>query len=98
MDISDKVWYDIYSDLPSKQIKLNVRDKSIIQCSGNEMEVVQPADLQHKLNQSMASVEHGRCFIRPSGTEDVVRIYAEASTIEGVHKLVEDAKLALVEF
>ena len=22
----------------------------------------------------------GRCFVRPSGTEDVVRVYAEAST------------------
>ena len=24
--------------------------------------------------------EGGRCFVRPSGTEDVVRVYAEAAT------------------
>jgi len=28
----------------------------------------------------MAAVARGRCFARPSGTEDVVRIYAEAAT------------------
>jgi phosphoacetylglucosamine mutase len=29
-----------------------------------------------------ANYTHGRCFVRPSGTEDVVRVYAEASTHE----------------
>lgn len=29
----------------------------------------------------------GRCFVRPSGTEDVVRVYAEASTQDGANEL-----------
>lgn len=29
----------------------------------------------------------GRCFVRPSGTEDVVRVYAEASTQEAADTL-----------
>ena len=29
----------------------------------------------------------GRCFVRPSGTEDVVRVYAESETEEGATKL-----------
>lgn len=40
----------------------------------------------------------GRCFVRPSGTEDVVRIYAEAATqssamtlAKSVAQLVEQA-------
>ena len=28
----------------------------------------------------MARFPNGRCFVRPSGTEDVVRVYAEAAT------------------
>lgn len=98
MGISNENWYNMYSDLPSKQIKLSVKDKSVIHCSEDEMEVMEPATLQESLNKSMALVEQGRCFIRPSGTEDVVRIYAEACTEEGVHMLVEDAKLALEGF
>ena len=32
---------------------------------------------------------HGRCFVRPSGTEDVVRVYAEASTVEAADSLAK---------
>ncbi|KAE8703302.1 hypothetical protein F3Y22_tig00110472pilonHSYRG00282 [Hibiscus syriacus] len=31
----------------------------------------------------------GRCFIRPSGTEDVIRVYAEASTQEAADSLAD---------
>ena len=39
-----------------------------------------PEPLQPELDRLAARFEHGRCFVRPSGTEDVVRVYAEAST------------------
>ena len=29
----------------------------------------------------------GRCFVRPSGTEDVVRVYAEAASQEAADEL-----------
>ena len=35
---------------------------------------------QEMLDDLMAAVPQGRCFVRPSGTEDVVRVYAEAAT------------------
>ena len=44
---------------------------------------------------STAKYHKGRCFIRPSGTEDVVRVYAEASTQEAADGLAYSvAKLA----
>lgn len=36
-----------------------------------------------------AKYRNGRSFIRPSGTEDVVRVYAEASTQEAADKLAD---------
>ena len=38
-----------------------------------------PPGLQEKLNALMASSPQGRVFVRPSGTEDVVRVYAGTS-------------------
>ena len=73
-------WNDLYTELPSKQVKLAVADKSKLRCSEDETYLLEPASLQDKLNEAMKSVHNGRCFVRPSGTEDVVRIYAEAST------------------
>jgi len=40
--------------------------------------LVSPKGLQNRINDLMKRYEGGRCFVRPSGTEDVVRIYAEA--------------------
>ena len=35
----------------------------------------------------MQEVGGGKAFVRPSGTEDILRIYAEASTPEKVEQL-----------
>jgi phosphoacetylglucosamine mutase len=43
--------------------------------------------MQDDLDVAMHSVTNGRCFVRPSGTEDVVRIYAEAATQEEANEL-----------
>lgn len=87
MDLND--WQHIYKDLPSKQVKVGVPDKSAVSCSDDETRVLQPAALQLALDAAMASVRNGRCFVRPSGTEDVVRIYAEAATRAEADQLTE---------
>ena len=46
----------------------------------------------------MKEIPMGRCFIRPSGTEDVVRVYAEATTAEGVEILTNKAVEAINTF
>ena len=94
-NITPTQWNDLYTDLPSKQIKVEVSDKSLITCSSNEMEIVSPIVLQQRLNQYMKDIPSGRCFIRPSGTEDVVRIYAEADTSSNVNFLVDKAMEAI---
>jgi phosphoacetylglucosamine mutase len=74
----------LYQDLPSRQLKVKVEDRSMIVCNDNETRAVSPMELQAKLEQAMDAMVGGtttsRCFVRPSGTENVVRIYAEAST------------------
>lgn len=70
----------LYTDLPSRQLKVKVQDRSKIICNDNETQALQPAGLQAQLDQANTAVSQGRSFVRPSGTENVVRIYAEAST------------------
>lgn len=70
----------LYEDYPSRQTKLKVADRNAIQCNDNETETTQPPGLQPALNNLSEQYEGGRCFVRPSGTEDVVRVYAEAET------------------
>jgi phosphoacetylglucosamine mutase len=73
-------WNSLYTDLPSRQSKVQVRDRTMIQTNSNETECISPVELQSELQEAMAQFPKSRCFVRPSGTENVVRIYAEALT------------------
>ena len=78
-------WRAQYTDLPNRLVKVLVSDRSIITTTDAERTCVTPATLQPAINDLIAGEYAGksaRSFIRPSGTEDVVRVYAEASTRE----------------
>ena len=45
----------------------------------------------------MAKYELGRAFVRPSGTEDAVRIYAEAKTQEAADELAVEVAMTLYD-
>jgi phosphoacetylglucosamine mutase len=91
-------WNDLYVDLPSKMIKLPVVDKNKIICNEDETRTLAPEGLQEALDAAMMQVTLGRCFVRPSGTEDVVRVYAEASTADGVARLIDLSVEAINRF
>lgn len=92
-------WSACYTDLPSRQCKLPVKDRSVILCSEDETAVLQPQVLQDKLNTLLLSKGKGqyRCFVRPSGTEDVVRVYAEAPTVTEADLLAYETSLVVYE-
>jgi len=80
-------WDDLYEDLPSRQTKLAVADRTALTVSDDETRTLVPAALQVQLDALAAATECGRCFVRPSGTEDVVRVYAEAKSVEAADAL-----------
>ena len=96
MDIP--AWHEMYTDLPSKQLKVPVTNKSIVHCSEDETSVTSPPALQEELNRLMGEIPLGRCFVRPSGTEDVMRVYAEGSTQEDADRLAMRAVEAINKF
>jgi phosphoacetylglucosamine mutase len=81
-------------------IKVSVQNKAMLICSEDETMVLSPPELQVDLNNIMAEMSsvHARTFVRPSGTEDVLRVYAEAETIEHVNKLLELATHAIYKY
>jgi phosphoacetylglucosamine mutase len=73
-------WQQLYSDLPSRQTKLRVADRAAIRTADAERRGVAPAGLQRAIDAAVALCPGGRAFARPSGTEDAVRVYAEAAS------------------
>jgi phosphoacetylglucosamine mutase len=98
MDMNISAWQEMYVELPSNQVKVKVADKSLLICTDDETSLLSPVILQDKIIQAASKVRQGRCFVRPSGTEDVVRIYAEACSMEEVDAIVREVTAALNDF
>jgi phosphoacetylglucosamine mutase len=73
-------WDQAYTDLPNRLVKVIVADRNAFTTTDAERQLVTPANLQEKINALVAKYQQGRSFVRPSGTEDCVRVYAEAAT------------------
>ena len=98
LELTADQWVGLFADFPSRQLKQAVANKAAIVCSDDETRVVTPVALAEQLDAAMKAVPNGRCFVRPSGTEDVVRVYAEATTQEAADELAEAARKAMLEF
>jgi len=91
-------WDALYEDLPSTMIKVVVKDRNLVQTTDAERVCFAPAGLQEQIDLLIrdgvienAPVEPNlrRSFARPSGTEDVVRVYAEGATQQEADLLAE---------
>ncbi|KAH7916399.1 phosphoacetylglucosamine mutase, partial [Hygrophoropsis aurantiaca] len=71
-------WDSLYSDLPNRLVKVVVGDRNSFTTADAERRLVSPPGLQGKIDELVRRYDGGRSFVRPSGTEDVVRVYAEA--------------------
>ncbi|GAA5812574.1 hypothetical protein MFLAVUS_006031 [Mucor flavus] len=73
-------WDQAYTDLPNRLVKVVVSDRHIFKTTNAERQLVEPAGLQAEIDSLVAKYSNGRSFVRASGTEDAVRVYAEAAT------------------
>lgn len=80
-------WDAGYEDLPNRLVKVEVPDRTIFLTTDAERKLTSPLGLQKLIDEAVAKVEQGRSFVRPSGTEDCVRVYAEASTTPATDQL-----------
>ncbi|XP_055728507.1 phosphoacetylglucosamine mutase-like [Salvelinus fontinalis] len=88
-------WDAIYTDLPNRQLKVKVADRRVIDTTDAERRTVSPAGLQEAIDSLVNKHRQARSFVRPSGTEDVVRVYTEADTQESADALAHEVSLAV---
>lgn len=73
-----KEWDNTYVDLPNRLVKVEVADRGIFKTTDAERKLVSPPNIQAEIDQAVQLYVKGRAFARASGTEDAVRVYAEA--------------------
>jgi len=92
-DVQD--WFKSYQDLPNRQMKVRVGDRTVIETTDAERKCVQPQGLQSAIDELVKKFPKGRSFVRPSGTEDVVRVYSESDTQDNADQLGYEVGLAV---
>jgi len=83
-------WDALYKDFPNRLRAQKVTDRNVFKTTDAERILTEPKGMQEKLNAIVAKYKNGRSFVRPSGTEDVVRVYAEAETQQEADALAEE--------
>jgi len=87
-------WTALYQDLPSCLLKVEVKDRSAFATADAGRIATKPEGLQASINAAIQAASQGsRAFVRPSGTENCLRVFAESPNQHEADKLA----LAVVE-
>ncbi len=66
--------------MPNRLGRIEVADRNIFKTTDAERKLESPAGVQAQIDALVGKYKNGRSFVRASGTEDAVRVYAEAAT------------------
>ena len=95
-DWSIDTFSEMYQEFPNKMYKAVVENRVNFKTQWDESRLIDPLPLQDLIDAQAASVEGGRAFVRPSGTEDILRLYVEAKNEADVQVLA-DSILGAIE-
>jgi phosphoacetylglucosamine mutase len=59
---------------------VQVSDRHLLRTTCMDTRLESPRELQEAVDAAVATTAARRAFVRPSGTQDVVRVFAEAAT------------------
>lgn len=89
LDLSVEKWHGVYKEMVASNTKCQVKDKSKIKVNFSEDRIVTPPEIQFGIDKIIGGFPNSRAFVRPSGTEDIVRIYVETKT-KGENEIVRE--------
>lgn len=88
LNINLKEWFNLFQKKDCLLYKKKVNDKNLFKTNKIGNKLIEPIDLQNDLD---IINKDNNCisFIRPSGTEDVIRIYIEGDNLNKIKENIE---------
>lgn len=83
-----------YVQMPSKLGSVIIKDKTMIKIDEDTYTVISPVALSNLLKKinTTNNKDNTRAFVRPSGTENIIRIYVESNNQAIVDKIYDELK------
>ena len=84
LKITKEEWYNLYEEKENKIRNIEVIDKEIFYTNDDETMLIEPKLVQEFIDYLMEKYKENDlfCFIRPSGTENKLRIYIEGNNLD----------------
>jgi phosphoacetylglucosamine mutase len=64
MNLSVEEWLNLYNDLPQRQSKVAIKDRTLVQTTDAERRCIAPAHLQDCIDVLVSKYPSGRAFVR----------------------------------
>lgn len=87
LNMSGHDYLNMYKDYKCLNTKVYVKNKLAVEVVWTEDRITKPASAQKSIDDIIAKYPGSRAFARPSGTEDCIRVYVEADTMEIVKEI-----------
>lgn len=82
-------WALTYQDLPNRLVRVEVANKDVFRTTDAERRLSHPEGCQAEIDQEVKKFKDARSFARASGTENAMRVYAEAATRSEANELAD---------
>jgi len=98
LELTPKDMFELFKPLPNEMFKIRVDDKVKSKIKMDGIRLIEPITLVDKIRELESSFVNSRVFVRPSGTEDVIRAYVEAENMSDVELLKAEIERHIITF
>ena len=96
MNLSIKDVYDFYNEIPYKIVDIKMKYNKFI-TNEDDSKIIEPKNMQIIIDELSNKYANSKIYVRPTGTEDYLRVYAESETDDNCEKIIEELSKRLKE-
>ena len=97
MNLSLQDVYDFYNEIPYKILDIKMKYNNKFITDEDDTKILEPKNIQKIIDEITHKYQKSKIYVRPTGTEDCLRVYVESETDDNCEKIIEELSKSLNE-
>jgi phosphoacetylglucosamine mutase len=97
INLSIKDVYDFYNEIPYKIVDIKMKYNKKFITNEDDTKILEPKNIQKIIDEITNKYQKSKIYVRPTGTEDCLRVYVESETDDSCVKIIEELSKSLNE-